>query len=78
MFVIGAMILGMQAWSTPYSAFEGGRLETVGGPDFRECNFFAAYMATMLWIIGTQFVRSGWVGKTVCFVAGGFAAMQSS
>ena len=30
----------------------------VGGPDFAEANFFAAYMATMLWIIAGQFLRS--------------------
>lgn len=72
--IFGTMILGMQAWSTPYRAFMRGRLERVGGPDFSEANFFAAYMASMLWIIGAQFLRSGWRGKVVCFLAGGFTA----
>lgn len=72
--ILGAAVLGMQAWATPYSSFVSGRLERVGGPDFAEANFFAAYMACMLWIIGAQFLRSEWRGKIVCFVAGGFTA----
>jgi len=72
--VLGSLILGMQAWDTPYNSFVKGRLESVGGPDFREGNFFAAYMATMLCLIGAQFLRSGKVGKVVCFLAGGFTA----
>ena len=72
--IAGALILGLQAWDTPRRAFLRGRLEGVGGPDFSEANFFAAYMATMLWIIGVQFLRSGWVGKAFCFIAGAFTA----
>lgn len=72
--VLGAMILGLQAWSKPYSAFQGGRLEDVGGPDFSEANFFGAFMVTALWIIGVQFLRSNWSGKILCFLAGGFTA----
>ena len=72
--VITSMILGMQAWNTPYSSFNRGRLERVGGPDFAEANFFAAFMVTMLWIIGAQFLRSHWKGKVICFLSGGFTA----
>ncbi len=72
--VVCAMILGMQAWSTPYSQFAQGRLESVGGADFRESNFFGAVMAALLWIVGVQFLRCGWKGKIVCFLAGGFTA----
>lgn len=72
--IVGAMILGMQAWSKPYSMFQRGRLEGVGGPDFSEANFFAAFMATILWIIGIQFLRTGWRGKIVCFLSAGFSA----
>ncbi|MHB0954794.1 MAG: O-antigen ligase family protein [Pirellulaceae bacterium] len=72
--ISGATILGMQAWSTPQRSFISGRLERVGGPDFGEANFFAAFMACMLWIIGMQFMRSDWKGKVLCFIAGGFTA----
>lgn len=72
--IIGALILGLQAWSTPYRAFENGRLERVGGPDFSEANFFAAYMATMLPLIGIQFLRTGRMGKVVCLLTGAFTA----
>lgn len=72
--VLGSMILGMQAWSKPYRAFQGGRLEGVGGPDFSEANFFGAFMVTVLWIIGVQFLRANWQGKLLCFLAGGFTA----
>lgn len=72
--VIAALILGLQAWDTPRRAFIKGRLEGVGGPDFTDANFFAAYMATMLPIIGVQFLRSKWVGKVLCLAAGAFTA----
>jgi putative inorganic carbon (HCO3(-)) transporter len=70
--VIGALILGLQAYSTPYSAFVHGRLDSVGGPDFSEGNFFAAYMAAMLPIIGVQFLRTRGIGKLLCLVSGVF------
>ena len=72
--ILCSMILGMQAWSTPYDQFARGRLESVGGADFREANFFGAVMAALLWIVGVQFVRCGWRGKIVCFLSGGFTA----
>ncbi len=72
--IIGSMILGMQAWDTPYRSFVQGRLENVGGPDFANSNYFGAFMATMMWPIGVQFLRSGWRGKLLCFLSGGFTA----
>jgi len=73
-FVIASLILGLQAWDLPRRAFEGGRLEGIGGPDFAESNFFAAFMAAMLPIIGIQLFRSKWFGKAVCAVAAAFTA----
>ncbi len=72
--VLGAMVLGMQAWDTPYSSFVKGRLDQIGGPDFSNSNYFAGFMATMLWPIGVQFLRSGLWGKFLCFLSGGFTA----
>lgn len=70
--ILGAFVLGHQAWSTPRSAFNRGRLESVGGPDFAEANFFATYMAGMVPLIGVMFLRSRWIGKAACLLAGAF------
>jgi O-antigen ligase len=72
--VISSLILGMQAYDVPRSAFRQGRLESVGGADFRDANRFAGFMASMLFIVGTQFLRSGWRGRLISFLAGGFTA----
>ena len=73
-FVIVSLILGLQAWDLPRRAFEGGRLEGIGGADFSESNFFAAFMAAMLPIIGIQLLRSKWFGKAICTVSAAFCA----
>ena len=73
-FVIASLILGLQAWGLPQWAFHGGRLEGIGGSDFSESNFFAAFMAAMLPIIGIQLMRSKWFGKAICAVAAAFTA----
>ncbi|MHC4401499.1 MAG: O-antigen ligase family protein, partial [Planctomycetota bacterium] len=70
---VGALILGLQAYQTPYRAFESGRLETVGGSDFSDANRFAGYVAGVLFLIGAQFFRSDWRDKILCLVAGVFA-----
>jgi O-antigen ligase len=72
--VAGSLVLGLQAYTTPYRQFAAGRLEQVGGPDFAEANFFAAFCIAMLPIIGMQFFRSGWIGKGVALIAGAFTA----
>jgi len=72
--IIGALILGLEAYDTPRSQFAKGRLDRVGGPDFREANYLAAYLVAMLPLIGAQFFRSGWAGKVLCLGAGAFAA----
>lgn len=69
-----SLVLGMKSYSIPYSAFSRGRLEGIGGADFAESNFFAAFMAAMLPIIVVQFMRSPWYGKLVCLVSGAFTA----
>ena len=73
-FVIASLILGLQAWDLPRRAFVGGRLEGIGGADFNEANYFGAFMAAMLPIIGIQLFRSNWFGKAVCAVSAAFTA----
>jgi len=70
--VAGTLILGLQAFTTPLSQFARGRLESVGGPDFSEANFLAAFLASMLPLIGAQFFRTGWPGKLLCLASGVF------
>ncbi len=71
--ILGAFVLGLQAYSAPRADFMQGRLNSVGGPDFREANVLGAYLAAMLPIIGVQFYRSKWIGKGICLLAGVFA-----
>lgn len=73
-FVAISLVLGLNAWRVPQSAFIGGRLETIGGADFVESNFLAAFMVAMLPIIGIQLLRSKWLGKAVCAVSAAFTA----
>jgi O-antigen ligase len=72
--VICSLLLGMQAYEVPRHAFQEGRLNTVGGADFSDSNRFGGFMASMLFIIAVQFLRSGWKGKVLAFLAGGFTA----
>jgi O-antigen ligase len=73
LFVVGALILGLQAYDMPRGGFMTGRIERVGGTDFREANFLAAFLAAMLPIIGVQFFRSGVWGKALCLMSAAFA-----
>lgn len=67
-----ALLLGLKAYSTPYGQFMRGRLEGIGGADFAEANFFAAFMAAMLPIIAIQFLKSGGWGKLYALASGAF------
>jgi|LSQX01.1.fsa_nt_gb O-antigen ligase len=71
---VGGLILGIQAYETPYRSFINGRLERVGGPDFSDANRLAGYMAGLLPLIGAVFVRTNPRGRVVCFLAGGLVA----
>ncbi len=73
-FVFSSFFLGIEAWETPWRAFQAGRLERIGGADFAEANFFGAFMGAMLPIIGIQFLRSDWKGKVITLLAGAFTA----
>nr|WP_320114288.1 O-antigen ligase family protein [uncultured Desulfuromonas sp.] len=69
-----SLFLGIKAYSIPYSQFANGRLEGIGGADFAEANFFAAFMAAMLPLIGVLFLRSGFKGKVYFAICGAFTA----
>jgi O-antigen ligase len=69
-----SLLLGIKAWSVPYGQFARGRLEGIGGADFAEANFFAAFMAAMLPLIGILFLRSRGLGKLYYVVCGAFTA----
>ena len=69
-----SFLLGIKAWSTPYSQFSRGRLEGIGGADFAEANFFAAFMVSMLPLIGIMFLRSQWPRKVYYAVCAAFTA----
>lgn len=71
-FVFCSLILGLQSWEVPWSAFQAGRLEHIGGADFAEANFFAAFMGAMLPLIGAKFLKSNWRGKAFCIIAAAF------
>ena len=74
-FVACALLLGLQAYDLPRRAYQSGRLEGIGGTDFAEANFFAAYMAAMLPIIGIQLMRSkNWPQRFLCLAAAAFTA----
>lgn len=71
LLVVGSLILGMQAYEMPRSAFTGGRLDgVVGGTDFLNSNALASFMVASTIITGTVFMRTSWYGKLLCVVAG--------
>lgn len=50
--VCGSLLLGYDAYSAPRWEFIRGRLQSVGGPDFRASSGLAAHTAAMLPLIG--------------------------
>ncbi|HUT57298.1 MAG TPA: O-antigen ligase family protein [Phycisphaerae bacterium] len=68
--VVGCLILGYQAYTAPAFQFTRGRLQSVGGADFNEANFLAAFLASMLPLVGVQFLQARWSGKMLCLASG--------
>lgn len=68
--VVCAFVLGVQAYNAPHF----GRLESVGGTDFAESNYLAAFLGAMIPLVGVLFLQTGWGGKLLCLGAGAFAA----
>lgn len=57
-FVAGTIVIGYDALGAPQDDFADGRLNFVGGPDFRESSGLAVHMAAMLPLIGVVFMIS--------------------
>lgn len=73
LLAISTLLLGVQAYTMPLSAFESARLENVGGADFAEANFLSAFIAGVLPVMGVLFLQSKWPGKTLAVLAGVFS-----
>ena len=71
--VVSTFLLGLEAYAAPRSAFAYGRLETIGGVDFREANFLPAFIVGVLPLMGVLFLDSRWLGKLVALAAGVFS-----
>lgn len=68
-FILGAIFLAYQAHTLSSSHFVEGRLESLGGADFREANGFAAFLAAAVTFAGVQMLRVSWWKKAL-YVAG--------
>ena len=68
--IIGTLHLGIKAYQSPSHMFISGRLENVGGPDFRSANDLAVFLAVMIPVIGIMFLKTHWPGKILCAVSG--------
>jgi len=72
--IIGStLILGLQAYSAPRSAFFGGRLEGVGGSDFSESNVLPAFIGGVLPLIATLLLQKGIKKKLFAVMTSAFA-----
>jgi hypothetical protein len=56
--VIGSLYLGYDAYTAPASAFWTGRLNNVGGPDFRTTSGLGTHLTAMLPLIGVLFLTT--------------------
>lgn len=69
--VLGSVYIGHDAWNAPSGAFARGRLDQIGGPDFRHSSGLAAHMAMMLPLIAASFMTCrSWLLRTVPAVSG--------
>ncbi len=69
--VVGCTYIGYDAWTAPRGAFAHGRLDGVGGPDFRHASGLAAHMAMFLPVIAVAFMTSkSWLLRLVTVIGG--------
>ncbi len=71
--VMMAWYLGHEAHIAPRGSFAKGRLNGIGGPDFRESSSLAIHLVALLPFIAVAFLqRPLWI-KICAFLAGGYA-----
>lgn len=75
-FILGAVFLAYQAHTLSSGHFAGGRLDSLGGVDFREANGFAAFLAAAVIFAGIQMLRVSWWKKA--FYVVGIALMLNA
>ena len=68
--ILGTILLDLRAIQIPRRDYLSGRLETVGGTDFRSANDLAIFLAVVLPVIGIMFLKTHWPGKIVCAASG--------
>ena len=70
-FAAGTIVIGYDAFGAPQDDFADGRLNFVGGPDFRESSGLAVHMAAMLPLIGALFMitKAKW-SRAIALLAG--------
>lgn len=69
--VLGTLYIGYDAWTAPRGAFEYGRLQRVGGPDFRHSSGLAAHMVTVIPLVAATFMAGrSWLPRLICLLAG--------
>lgn len=68
--VLMAWYLGHEAHTAPRGSFEQGRLNGIGGPDFRESSGLAIHLVALLPFIGVALLQRPWWVKAVAFLAG--------
>ena len=72
-YMISALISGVEIYSADYLTYFGGRLQSgVGGSDFAEGNFLAVHYVMVLPWLGISFVKGGIKTKSFCAIAGVF------
>lgn len=70
-FAIGTLYIGYEAYNASASDFADGRLNFIGGPDFRESSGLAVHMAAMLPLLGILFLSvKRWRWKALLVIAG--------
>jgi O-antigen ligase len=69
MLVLCAGFLSFQAHTVSYGGFVGGRLDSLGGIDFREANGFAAFLALAITFLGVELLRVSWPKRIVYVLA---------
>lgn len=69
-FIVGVLFVGYQSYMAPTWSFASGRLDLIGGPDFRNANGLAAHFSASLPLIAVYFIHSGWLGRILATVTG--------